>query len=71
MGKHTRMEQEMDIQGTANAASAAIDSQGRAGSLESAAATERKAANDSDIERKEVEPSDTGSGVGERVDIQA
>lgn len=61
----------MDIQGTANAASATVSSQGRAGSLESAAETERKVADDSNIERKEVEPSDTGAGVGERVDIQA
>ncbi|NVJ69020.1 MAG: hypothetical protein HWE08_01620 [Alphaproteobacteria bacterium] len=60
----------MDIQGTANTNVAAVAGQGRSGALESAA-TERKSAEDSAIERKEVEASDTGAGVGEKVDIQA
>lgn len=60
----------MDIQGTANTNVAAIAGQGKTGALESAA-TERKTAEDSEIERKEVEASDTGPGVGEKVDIQA
>ncbi len=60
----------MDIQGASTASSADIISAGRAGSLESAA-SERKVAEDSAVERKEAEPSSTGPGVGERVDIQA
>ncbi|WP_417448885.1 hypothetical protein [Kordiimonas sp.] len=60
----------MDIQGASSASSADIVAAGRSGSLESSA-TERKAADDSAVERKEVEASSTGPGVGEKVDIQA
>ncbi|TNE66917.1 MAG: hypothetical protein EP335_02590 [Alphaproteobacteria bacterium] len=60
----------MDIQGSSAANAQTVSVQGRSGSIESAA-TERKAAEDSEIERKEAEPSATASGVGERVDIQA
>ncbi|GHF27907.1 hypothetical protein GCM10017044_23840 [Kordiimonas sediminis] len=59
----------MDIQGTASAAGQVAQSAGRSGS--ESAVNERRESQDSEIERKEIEPSDTGSGVGERVDIQA
>ena len=60
----------MDIDSSTATASSAITSTGQAGSNESAA-TNRKEAADSDIERKEVEASATSDGVGERVDVQA
>ncbi len=60
----------MDIQSTTAASAESIGASGRSGSLESAA-QERKTADDSSVERKEVEPSATGPGVGEKVDIQA
>ena len=60
----------MDIQGNALASGQESLAAGRSGALESLA-TERKAAEDSEIERKEAEPSATSPGVGERVDIQA
>ncbi|MCK0069936.1 hypothetical protein [Kordiimonas laminariae] len=60
----------VDIQGAANASSQQVVSSGRAGSIESAVA-ERRAVEDSSIERREAEPSDTQPGVGEQVDIQA
>ncbi|MFC3051021.1 hypothetical protein [Kordiimonas pumila] len=59
-----------DIQATAAAANQTIATSGRSGSLESAS-TERKVAADSEIERKEAEPSATLPGVGDNVDIQA
>lgn len=63
----------MDVQGAGLASNQPVASTGLAGSQETAAtaATEAKRAGDSTIERKEVEPSDTGSGVGSHVDIQA
>lgn len=60
----------MDVQGAGLASSQPVAASGLAGSQETAA-TEAKKADDSTIERKEVEPSDTGSGVGDSVDIQA
>lgn len=60
----------MDIQGSATATAQSINSSGRSGSLESAA-EERKAASDSEIERKEVERSAKADDVGEKVDIEA
>lgn len=58
----------MDLQGAGLTSSQPVTSTGLAGSQESAA-TEAKQSTDSTIERKEVEPSDTGSGVGSQVDI--
>ena len=60
----------MDIQSSTSASAETIGASGSSGSLESAA-QERKVAEDSAVERKEVEPSSTGPGVGEKVDIQA
>lgn len=60
----------MDIQSTSSATTQSISASGRSGSLESVA-QERRAADDSEIERKEVEASSTAPGVGERVDISA
>ncbi len=60
----------MDIQSTSAASAESVSAPGRSGSLESAA-QERRVAEDSEIERQEVEASATGPGVGERVDIQA
>ena len=60
----------MDVQGAGLASSQPVSSSGLAGSQETAA-TEAKKADDSTIERKEVEPSDTESSVGNQVDIQA
>lgn len=60
----------MDIQSSISTANSSVDASGRAGSLESAA-TARKEAADSAIERKEAEASDTSNGVGDKVDIQA
>lgn len=59
----------VDIQ-AASAASNETLASGRAGSLESAV-SERKVAEDSSVERKEVEPSATLPGVGDNVDLQA
>ncbi|MBL4790106.1 MAG: hypothetical protein JKY60_14070 [Kordiimonadaceae bacterium] len=59
----------VDIQATA-VASQAIGVSGSSGSLESVS-QERKIADDSSIERKEVEPSATLPGVGDNVDLQA
>lgn len=61
---------DVDIQSTAATSAESIGASGRSGSLESAA-QERKVAEDSSVERKEVEASSTGPGVGEQVDIQA
>ncbi len=60
----------VDIQGASSASNQAIFASGRSGSVESIA-DEKRATEDSEIERKEAEPSDTQSGVGEKVDIQA
>lgn len=60
----------MDVQSSIGTANTSVEASGRAGSLESNA-TVRKEADDSAIERKEVEASDTASGVGDRVDIRA
>lgn len=60
----------MDVQGAGLASNQPVASTGLAGSQETAA-TEAKRADDSTIERKEVEPSDTTTGVGSQVDIQA
>lgn len=60
----------MDIQSTTSTSAQSIGASGRSGSLESAAA-ERRSADDSEIERKEAEPSSTGPGVGEKVDVSA
>jgi len=59
----------VDIQATA-ATSHAVGSSGRSGSLESVS-REREVAEDSSVERKEVERSGTLPGVGDNVDIQA
>lgn len=60
----------MDIQGASSAAAQSVPSAGNTGASESLA-EERKAADDSSIERKEAEPSSTGPNVGQNVDIQA
>ncbi|WP_262695227.1 hypothetical protein [Kordiimonas aquimaris] len=60
----------MDIQSTSSANAQSISAPGRSGSLESAA-QERRNADDSEIERKEIESSSTAPGVGENVDISA
>ena len=60
----------MDIQSTSAASAESVTASGRSGSLESVA-QERRVAEDSEIERREAEPSSTGPGVGEQVDIQA
>jgi len=59
----------VDIQAAA-ATSQSVATSGRSGSLESVA-QERKVAEDSLVERKEVEPSATLPGVGDNVDLQA
>jgi hypothetical protein len=59
----------MDIQGT-SAVNAQVVSGSSGSQLESAAAEER-VAEDSSNERREAEPSSTGPGVGEQVDIEA
>jgi len=59
-----------DIQGAAAASGQNIGASGRAGSLESVV-TERKVEADSEVERKEAEPSATLPGVGDNVDVQA
>ncbi len=59
----------VDIQAAA-ATTQAIGNSGRIGSLESVS-QDRKVAEDSAIERKEVERSDTSRGVGENVDVEA
>ena len=61
---------DMDVQGAGLASNQPVASTGLAGTQETAA-TEAKRADDSTIERKEIEPSDAGSGVGDNVDIQA
>jgi len=60
----------MDIQASAAASSQSITASGRTGALESEVG-ERKVAADSEIERKEAEPSSTLPGVGDNVDLQA
>lgn len=60
----------MDIQSSTATANTPVDATGRSGSQETSA-TARKEADDSAVERKEIEASDTSSGVGERVDVQA
>lgn len=60
----------MDIQSTSSAAAQGAVGTGQAGAVESAVNEARQAA-DSEIERREAEPSETGRGVGERVDVQA
>ena len=60
----------MDIQGASTAASQTAFAAGNTGASESLA-EERKAAEDSNVERKEAEPSSTGPNVGQNVDIQA
>ncbi|MEX0298921.1 MAG: hypothetical protein AB3N28_07610 [Kordiimonas sp.] len=60
----------VDIQGAAAASGQAITAAGRSGALESEVG-ERKVAADSEIERKEAEPSATLPGVGDNVDLQA
>ncbi len=60
----------MDIQGASDASTQAVFAAGRTGSTESSA-SERREATDSSIERKEAEPSSTGSDVGNNVDIEA
>lgn len=60
----------MDIQSSSAATTQSINTSGRSGSLESAA-EERKAVSDSEVERKEVERSSAGNGIGEKVDIEA
>ena len=59
----------VDIQAAA-ATSQVVGNSGRSGSLESVS-QDRKVAEDSSVERKEVEPSATLPGVGDNVDIQA
>ena len=59
----------VDIQATA-ASAQIVNAAGRAGALESEV-SERKVAADSEIERKEAEPSATLPGVGDNVDLQA
>ena len=59
----------VDIQATA-ASAQVVSAAGRAGALESEVG-ERKVAADSEIERKEAEPSATLPGVGDNVDLQA
>jgi hypothetical protein len=60
----------VDIQSTTSTTAQTIGASGRSGSLESAA-SERRVADDSEVERKEVEASSTGPGVGEKLDISA
>ena len=60
----------MDIQSSTATSNQPINSAGAAGATESAA-SERKEAVDSANERKEAEPSSTGPGVGDKVDIKA
>ena len=60
----------MDIQGASSAAAQSVPAAGNTGASESLA-EERQAAEDSEIERKEAEPSSTGPGVGQNVDIEA
>ena len=60
----------MDIQSTSSANVQSVSASGRSGSIESAA-QERRNADDSEVERKEIESSSTASGVGEKVDISA
>lgn len=60
----------MDIQSSSAATTQSINTSGRSGSLESAA-EERKAVSDSEVERKEVERSSAGNGIGEKIDIEA
>lgn len=60
----------MDVQSSIGTANTPVESSGRSGSQESSASI-RKEAVDSAAERKEVEASDTDSGVGEKVDIKA
>lgn len=70
MGERTSLENKVDIQSTTATSAESVSSSGRSGSLESAA-QERKSSEDSNVERKEVEASSTGPGIGERVDVQA
>tara|TARA_R110002096_G_scaffold171611_6_gene344814 strand:- start:1916 stop:2101 length:186 start_codon:yes stop_codon:yes gene_type:complete len=60
----------VDIQATAAASGQSINAAGRAGAVESQV-SERQVAEDSEIERKEAEPSATLPGVGDNVDLQA
>lgn len=69
-GEMHGMEKKMDIQSSSAATTQSINTSGRSGSLESAA-EERKAVSDSEVERKEVERSSAGNGIGEKVDIEA
>ncbi|UTW53924.1 hypothetical protein [Kordiimonas sp. SCSIO 12610] len=44
---------------------------GNGSSAQESAVAEQRVAEDSSVERREAEPSSTGPGVGERVDIEA
>lgn len=60
----------MDIKGAASIVSQSVVASGRAGSNESVVVSQQ-IPEDSIIERKEVERSDPGAGIGKKVDVDA
>lgn len=59
----------MDIKASSIVLTPNVQTDGRAGAIESEATAKR--AEDSSVERKEAERSEAGPGVGERVDVDA
>lgn len=59
----------MDIKASTIVLSPDVQTDGRAGAIESDATAKR--ANDSTVERKEAERAEAGPGVGKRVDVDA
>ncbi len=59
----------MDIQGSSATSNQFVA--GNGSSAQESAAAERRVADDSSVERREAEPSSTGPGVGDQVDIEA
>ena len=60
----------MEIHSAGSVAGAAANTQ-KSNATDEARENERKAARDSEVERREAERAETGPGVGERVDIEA
>lgn len=67
-----RKDETMEVgSASADAAASAQQARAQAASTDRARESERKAARDSEIERAEVERSETGDGVGDQVDVDA